>query len=126
MVIVLLQYRRDDSGLENLAAALATEMPEILASRLDASSQDGDTGRLTPNDVKVFCNESGRLDVNTDDLQIVIWAPDSFGRKFFLQRRKEEIIKDVADFISGWEGGEKRKLSKFVQIFLQPTAFGRF
>ena len=119
MPLVLIQYKTGQK-LEDIARTLALQMPSIVAPVLDASEQEGDAGRLTPDDIEVWCTESGALDVNTKDIEIIIWAHEFGSRKTTLEQRKEEIIKRVREVLSLWD----RTVSGFVWVLLQPTAFG--
>lgn len=123
MPIVLVQYKAG-RNLEVTAKMLALKMPEIVASALDVSEQEGDAGRLVPDDIEVWCNESGKLDVNTKEFEIIIWAHDFPSRKATLEQRKDKIIQGVRGVIGFTPGWCPPNTSGFVWVLLQPTAFG--
>jgi len=106
--------------METVTKELARHMPVIVASALD-SEQDGDEGRLLPEHVEVWCNESGEFDIHTKDLAIIIWANEFPHRRATLGQRRDRIINDVHRCLSAWG---QEKLQGFVWVLLQPAAFG--
>lgn len=119
MPLTLIQYKPSRFTEEGIQM-IASQMPKIVASALH-SPRDGEAASLVPNDIEVWCTESGKLDVNTKDLEIIIWAQEFPDRKATLERRKDEIIRDVRKLFSKNGGG---RIPGFVWVLLQPTAFG--
>lgn len=122
MPLVLIQYKEqfvEGRLMSNFVKELASLMPIFVAAALD-SEKDGDEARLAPNDVEVWCNESGKLDVNTKNLEIIIWANEYPYRKDSLKNRNKILTEDVRQFFSHY--GVKG-MSGFVWTLLQPAAF---
>ena len=119
MPLVLIQYKVDCG--KDIAEKIALRMPKIVALALDVSKQEGNQGGLVPEDIEVWCTESGELDVNTKDLEIIIWAHEFQSRKETLDRRKDEIVACVRELLYDWK---RQDVSGFVWVLLQPTAFG--
>lgn len=114
MPLALLQYKKGRE-LTELAENLAKRLPEIVAPALTVPA-----AQLTPDDVTVWCVEGGSADVNSDDLEILIWAHDFPERKETLEERKELVLKGIRRFLIDY----RRNVSGFVWILLQPTAYG--
>jgi len=119
MPLVYIQYKVGRFA-ENLVEYLAGRMPEIVANALDAGQEGNKEACLFPGDVEVWVRESGKLDVNTRDLEIIIWANSYPERLANLEQRKDRIIRDVREFLGNYD----RNLSGFVWVLLQPGAFG--
>ncbi|MHB8913550.1 MAG: hypothetical protein ACYC4I_00895 [Minisyncoccota bacterium] len=119
MPLVLIQFKQ--KSLEFTARRLALQMPRIVAAALDVSDQEGEAGRLAPDDIEVWCQEGSDINVNTKDLEIIIWTHDFPSRRARLEQRKNEIVGHVHELISSLCSSE---VSGFVWILLQPTAFG--
>lgn len=129
MPLVLLQYRaKGGLALKDLARILAQHLPEIVAPALTLSERKRHDGQVTPSDIIVRCVEGTKEDVNTKDLEIIIWAHDFPGRAANLEERKDAIINGVRQFLADHtedELGFRLHVSGFVWILLQPTAFGQ-
>lgn len=104
--------------LEDMLQKLAESLPEIVAKAL--SAEENQDACLIPSDVEVWVQESGKLNVNTKDLEIIIWANSYPERLRDLERRKDMIVRAVRKFFADYD----RNLSGFVWVLLQPTAFG--
>lgn len=120
MPIVLLQAKRD-RGLEEITERLALELPRIVSGALDVP--DRSDARLTPDDIEIRVSESGKLDVNAKDLEIIVFAHDYPERTQYIEARKDRIIAEVhrflADYdrnVSGWVWILPQQLSAFGQI----------
>ena len=120
MPLTLVQYKTD-RGLKELAETLAKALPRIVAPALNLPERKGLDGLVTPSDIIVWCVEGGQTDVNTKDLEILIWAHDFPERKANLEERKETILKGVRRFLADYD----RNVSGFVWILLQPSAYGQ-
>ena len=120
MPLTLIQYKKG-RGLEKLAEDLARELPDIVAPALTLPEQERLEGQVTPDDIIVWCVEGGKIDVNTKDIEILIWAHDFPERKANLEARKDAILSGVRDFLAGYD----RNVSGFVWILLKPTAYGQ-
>lgn len=117
MPLVVVQHkagRITEQMLENLAKA----MPEVVATALNAP--ENHDACLSPSDIEVWVQESGKFDVNTKDLEIIIWASSYPECLRDLERRKDVIVQAVRKFLADFD----RNLSGFVWVLLQPSAFG--
>lgn len=123
MPLVLLQYKRN-RGLKDLARALGKHLPEIVAPALTLSERERHDGQVVPDDIIVWCAEGGEHDVNTKDIEIIIWAHDFPERATNLEERKDAIVKGVRQFLTDYTFFY-RDVSGFVWVLLQPTAFGQ-
>lgn len=119
MPLTLIQYK-SGRGLKELAESLAKELPGIVAPALTLPEQERLEGQVTSGDIIVWCVEGGQADVNTKDLEILIWAHDFPERKKNLDERKDSILQGVRRFLDDYD----RNVSGFVWILLQPTAYG--
>ncbi|MFZ2167264.1 MAG: hypothetical protein WAV50_00140 [Minisyncoccia bacterium] len=117
MPIVLIQHK-NGRGLNEVAEELSKEFPAIVAPAL---SVPGGEGELRFDDIEVWVTEGSTADVNTKDLEIIIWAHEYPERKANLEERKDIIVKDVRTFLADYD----RNVTGFVWILLQPTAFGK-
>ncbi len=115
MPLTLIQHK-NGRGLGEIAEKLAKELPAFIAPALSVS---GD-GQLTHDDIEVWVTEGSTADVNTKDLEIIIWAHEYPDRRANLEVRKDAIIGCVRTFLADYD----RNVSGFVWILLQPTAFG--
>lgn len=115
MPLVLIQHK-NGRGLNEIAEKLAKELPALVAPTLSAPPD----GNLVPGDIEVWCTEGSTADVNTKDLEIIIWAHEYPERRANLEERKDVIVKGVRTFLADYD----RNVSGFVWILLQPTAFG--
>lgn len=119
MPLVLLQYK-SDRGLNQLVEKLAQKLPSIVAPNLTLPEHERLDGQVLPDDIIVRCVGGNKADVNTKDIEIIIWAHDFPERKANLECRKDAIVLGVQRFLSDYD----RNVSGFVWILLQPTAFG--
>lgn len=127
MPLVVVQYK---SGRlkEDILQKLAEGLPKIVAKALHV--EENPAAHLTPNDVEVWVRKSGKLDVNTKDLEIIIWAKSYPERLQNLEERKDAIVRSIrAAFwgrqiidrdldLSSFSGG-------YVWVLLQPAAYGK-
>lgn len=120
MPLTLLQYR-PNRGLKELAENLAKHLPDIVAPALTLPERERHDGDVSPEDIIVWLVEGGEQDVNTKDLEIIIWAHDFPERGANLEERKDAILKGVRQFLCDYD----RNVSGFVWVLLQPTAFGQ-
>lgn len=117
MPLVVVQYKAERITVQMLMH-LTTALPGIVATALDVpENQDA---RLAPSDIEVWTQESGKFDVNTKDLEIIIWAPLFPERLLNLEERKDAIVRAVRRFLADYD----RNLTGFVWVLLQPSAFG--
>ena len=119
MPLTLIQHKTG-RGLKELAENLAKALPDIVAPALTLDKRENLDGKVTSNDIIVWCVEGGQADVNTKDLEILIWAHDFPERKANLDERRDTILKGVRAFLADYD----RNVSGFVWILLQPTAYG--
>jgi hypothetical protein len=120
MPLVLLQYKKG-RRLKKIAKHIAEHLPGIVAPYLNVEGRNRHDGGVTADEIIVRCTESNALDVNTADLEIVIFAHDFRERKATLEKRKDGIIKNI-HILLRWH--HRPDLSGFVWIILAPTAFG--
>jgi len=118
--LALLQYKTDRS-LKEIAENLAKELPAIIAPNLTVSNRERHNGQVTTDDIIVWVVEGGKADVNSKDLEIIIWAHDFPERSANLEERKDTIIKGILEFLRDYD----RNVSGYVWVLLQPTAFGQ-
>jgi hypothetical protein len=120
MPIVLLQYKRD-LGLEHLAGRVAEELPSIVSAALDIP--ESKNSRLTPEDIEVRASETGKMDVNAKQLEIVVIAHDYPERTANIESRKDEISRGVRKFL---DSQGHQSVSGWVWVLpQQASAFGR-
>lgn len=117
MPLVVLQHKAG-RVLEDMLAKLSQAMPEIVASALTVEGVE--RARLTSNDIEVRVRESEKFDVNTKDLEIIIWANSYAERLCNLDERKDMIVKAIRTFLADYD----RNLSGYVWVLLQPGEFG--
>ena len=96
-------------------------MPKIVSQALDVSENEGAAGKLTQDDIEVRCTQRSLIDINSKDIEIVIWAHDFPSRRSNLEQRKEEILRGVRLVIIA---SARTDISGYVWVLLQPTAFG--
>lgn len=104
--------------LGDMIGNLANELPAIVARALHVEKNL--KGHLTSEDIEVEVRESGPYDVNIKDLEITIWANDYPERLANLDKRREEILSGIREFLRDYD----RNLSGFVWVLLQPASFG--
>lgn len=121
MPLVVIQYKRAFLYKDSVHK-LAKKLPEIVADALDAGQGGNKEASLFPREVEVWVQESGALDVNTRDLEIIIWANSYPERLKNLEQRKNKIVRGVRKVL----GTRNSSLSGFVWVLLQPGAFGAF
>lgn len=117
MPLVVLQHKAGRI-LESMLAKLALTLPGIVAGALHVP--ENEEAHLTPDDIEVWVQESGKLDVNTKDLEIIIWANLYTERVRNLEQRKDAIVLAIRKFLVDYD----RNYSGFVWVLLQPAAFG--
>lgn len=117
MPLVVVQHKAGRLN-EDMLQKLAESLPGIVANALNV--KENEAARLTSSDVEVWVQESGKFDVNTKDLEIIVWANSYPERLSDLEFRKDVILKFVRWFLSDYD----RNLSGFVWVLLQPAAFG--
>ena len=105
------------------AARLARELPDIIAPNLNLPEKVRHDGQVTPEDIIVWCDPGHALDVNTKDIEILIWAHDFPERRENIEDRKEAILDGVRASLAHVD--YKRKIDGYVWILLQSTAFGQ-
>jgi hypothetical protein len=119
MPLTVLQYKID-RGLKELAEKLAETLPSIVAPNLSLSERDLHDGKLTPDEIMVWCRESKKADQNGKDLEIIVFAHDFPERRENLEARKDTIIEGVRKFLSDYD----RNVTAAVWVLLAPTAYG--
>ena len=103
---------------------LVDDLPVTVADYL---SCDDPGGKLTPQDIEVWVQDFGPFDVNTKDVEIIIWANLYPGREANLDDRRQCIIEDVVRALNaGRRIPTRSSPSGFVWILLQPSSFGEF
>lgn len=121
--IVVLQYK-GGRALEPLATGLASQLPEIVSSFLNKGHPEH--YHLKPSDISIWVQQSGELDINTKDIEIIVWAharsERAMWRLYDCGNRDDEIVNDVRKLLSDYD----RNVSGSVRILLQPIAFEEF
>ena len=119
MPLAHLQYKRD-RGLEEIAARLAMELPAIVSRALDVPGNG--KMRLTPDEIEVPVDESGKFSVNIKDIEIRIIAHDYPERTNDIEERKDFILGEIRRFLADYD----RNLTGWVWVLpQQKTAFGK-
>jgi hypothetical protein len=101
---------------DNQLKILVSILPESVANTLTCKDPKG---ALTAQDIEVWVQDFGPYDVNTKDVEIIIWANSYPERLATLNYRRKLLCHLI-----------KLKLPKeikgFVWILLQPGSFGEF
>lgn len=118
LVIVLRNPRRVD---HNLVKSFADELPKIVS---DALTTKCSQGQLTADEVEVWIRDAKLLDVNTRDLEIIIWAGDYPERRVNLAERREKIVSGVKKIINS--SFKSSAIHGFVWVLLNPSSFEEF
>lgn len=101
---------------DKVLSPIIKKLPEIVANALTAWTPEG---KLTPNDIEVWVQDFGPLDLNTKDIEIVIWANLYPEREANLPVRQKFITEKVKQLVS-------KGITGFVWVLLQPASFGEF
>ena len=118
MPLVVIQYAARPISRQVLIRLVAA-LPDVVAAALDVPGLP--EGRLTPEDIEVWVQESGDLNLNIKDLEIVIWANLYPERLENLTERNGIIASFVRDFLRKYGSG----LNGYVWTMLQPAAFSQ-
>jgi len=121
MPLVELRYK-PDCDLEDVVSLLALALPHIVAPHLSLPEREALDGLVSSKDIIVRCSRSSKVDVNSKDLEILIFAHDFPERKANLEKRKDAIIAGIREFLTNYD--PNLKISGFVWVWLVPTAFG--
>lgn len=120
MPLALLQYK-SGRGLEDLAKALSTALPSIVAPALDV--KENKRARVQPEHVEVWVANSHPHDRNIRDLAIIVWANEYPERLANLDERRQQIQQAVRIFL---HENSAYSLSGSVWVLLQPGSYGEF
>ena len=123
LVLVQIRFKEQYKGtklVSSIVRELALQMPEIVHTAL--AYGEGSVPALTIDDVEVWCDQAGNLDINIKDVEILVSAPDSHELRMTLERRKDVVVNLVHDFFSY----SRCYVHGFVLVQLQPSAFGYF
>ncbi len=101
---------------DELLKPLVASLPESVANTLTCNDLGGD---LTAKDIEVWVQDFGPYDINTKDVEIIIWANLYPERQKTLKLRKNLLRALVKDMLP-------KKIRGFVWILLQPGSFGEF
>ncbi len=113
----LVVINRNQKKLDNVhLKSLTSMLPNMVANVLTCADDDG---LLKSSDVEVRVQDFGTHDVNTKDLEIIIWANLYPEREAKLKKSRCCITNAVKEIIP-------EDLSGFVWILLQPGSFGKF
>jgi hypothetical protein len=102
---------------DEMAQKIAQKLPTIVANALDTSAEEDEAGRLTPEDVRVYVQNSSELDVNTKPFEIIIWAGYSKERGRNTDQRRVKIADRIRFFKPYGVKGS-------IQIFLNYESYG--
>jgi len=112
VVITRNPEKLDDEHLSSLTKVLCNSV-------CDALICSNDDGFLSPSDIEIRVQNFGPYDVNTKDIEIMIWSNLYPEREKNIKNSRRQIIRAVKKIIpSGLNG--------FVWILLQPSSFGEF
>ncbi len=113
----LVVVNRNPEKLDNeLLKELVKSLPLSVALALTC---DNPAGKLTAQDVEVWVQDFGPYDINTKDVEIIIWANLYPERQTNLDFKREGILALVRSILP-------REIKGFVWILLQPASFGEF
>lgn len=118
MPVALLRYDPDKVPLV-IAAGLARELRNYISEALDVPKNPN--ARLTYRDIEVSLVKHGKLDPNTKDLEVMVWAHSYPERLRNLEERKDEIVAKVKKYLKK----NRWKAEGWVWVLLQPSAFGK-
>lgn len=99
---------------EEIAKKIAQQLPMIVAEALDVP--ENPDGRLTKDDIEVWVQDASKLDVNSKDLSIIIWANNYPERMANLDERRAKVAKSVRQM-------KPTNATGFIWILLQPGSF---
>ncbi len=102
---------------DDLLSVITQSLPFIVANALNCEDEGG---HLTSTDIEIWAQDFGPHDVNTKDLEIIIWASQYPRRLENLEERKGRIIneiRNIRDAVGCFFTG-------FVYVLLQPASFG--
>jgi len=116
MQLVLLNRKKEFVD-DNLVKKIAGELPRIVSMALNIPHITD--GKLVPDDIEVWVDDSSELDVNTKPLEIIIWATEFSERRANLNFRRQIIVDEVKKLIPSTVKG-------FVWVLLHPASFGEF
>ena len=102
---------------DRLLSVITKNLPSIVASALDC---DDEGGSLTSRDVEVWVQDFGPNDINTKDLEIVVWANQYPQRLRHLNARRADIVSEIRSI----RGAARSNFTGFVWVLLQPASFG--
>ncbi|MCX6812997.1 MAG: hypothetical protein NTV77_00675 [Candidatus Azambacteria bacterium] len=103
---------------DKLLEELVANLPESVASSLTTSDLCPE-GKLTAQDVEVWVLDFGPHDINTKDVEIIIWANLYPERQKNLDFRRDILYRMVRLILP-------EEIKGFVWILLQPASFGEF
>ncbi|MDO8435907.1 MAG: hypothetical protein Q7S82_00780 [bacterium] len=113
LVVVNKNPEKIDCGL---LERLVDRLPGLVASALTCEHPDGG---LEAQDVEVWVQDFGPNDINTTDVEIIIWANLYPERQANLDDRREKICKGVRLILP-------KMIKGFVWVILNPGSFGEF
>src|SRR3989338_6036886 len=100
MPLVVLQHKAGRIA-EQMLTSLVYVLPNIVARALHAEKNYD--AWLTPNDIEVRVQESGKFDANARDLEIIIWANSYPERLRNLEERKDVIVQAIRKFLADYD-----------------------
>lgn len=101
---------------DELLKSLVASLPSFVANVLTCNDPGGD---LTPQDIEVWVQDFGPHDINTKDVEIIIWANLYPERQKTLELRRRFLCSELRFLLPKEIGG-------FVWILLQPASYGEF
>lgn len=102
---------------DTLTKAIAEALPGLVSLAL--TIPDNPVEELTSKDIEVWVQDFGKFDINTKDVEIIIWANQHPERKENLLERCKKISDCLKDHIPNGITG-------FVRVLLQPESFWEF
>jgi hypothetical protein len=101
---------------DEILKKLVRDLPGMVAKTLGCDDPGGD---LTPQDIEVWVQDFGPHDINTKDVEIIIWANFYLGRAKNLSLRRRLLGRLIRDTLP-------REIKGFVWVLLNPASFGEF
>jgi len=89
---IVIVSRNPETVSDDLLGEILANLPAIVAGRLTCEDPGGE---LTVMDVEVWVLNSGPFDVNTKDLEIIIWANLFPDRLVNLDHRNAQMCSDL-------------------------------
>lgn len=112
MPLVMVRYK-DPKVRDRDARDLAVELPALVAKHLGEPNTQAD---LKPDEVEVWVQPGHWADMNTMDVEVIVWATLYLEREANLDERRHRLKEDVQALVPPGTSG-------YVWVLLQPTSY---